>query len=273
MGKFSFPSWCFSSSLLPQGETIAGPSTFPPSSQQPANAGPPLSSQPSQQPAKDGPSTTTAKDLESFLHTVNEVSQLHDLLKFIEDLLKIESGEKCEQRSSSEVSSYIQDGQTLLEFADKHIGKLPPKKDSIDGLSAEIQKILIDLLKGAGKIHWVGAALSVVGFVLARYVGIDSAREEVIRLLDLSAQHTSPQAVTIHGFGGIGKTTQADDVYKHIDLQSYKHCRIHIAQHCTKNDLRALQEQILNGLFNQNIKLRHCDEGRGFIWLYLMKII
>ncbi|XP_059075491.1 disease resistance protein TAO1 [Cryptomeria japonica] len=427
MGKFSFPSWCFSctcfsSSSLPQEETIAGPSTLPPSSPQSVNAGPsttplssqpspqsvnvgpstlppsspqsanpgpsttPLSSQPSQQPANAGPSTTTPKDLETFLHKFNDVRQLHDLIKFVEHLLKIASGEKKEEGSSSEVNSYIQDGQTLLAFVDKHIGKLPQEKDSIDGLGAETQKVLTDLLKGAGKIHWVGAALSMVGFALARYnemsnnqrecleilkamvnlgkqivelneqipeqkqklneavecivvgcsictsqftaaktyrfltasvnaqslkafqeridrlyndlqlwgiiqinkeqpkfappsqdhiedkpaVGIDSAREEVIRLLDLSAQHTSPQAVVVvvHGFGGIGKTTLADNVYKKIDLQSYKQCRIHMLQHCTENDLKSLQEQILNDLFKQKLMLRDCDEGRGMICSY-----
>ncbi|GLJ18966.1 hypothetical protein SUGI_0339170 [Cryptomeria japonica] len=154
MGKFSFPSWCFSctsfsSSSLPQEETIAGPSTLPPSSPQSVNAGPsttPLSSQPSQQPANAGPSTTTPKDLETFLHKFNDVSQLHDLIKFVEHLLKIASGEKKEEGSSAEVNSYIQDGQTLLEFVDKHIGKLPQEKDSIDRLGAETQKILTDLL-------------------------------------------------------------------------------------------------------------------------------
>ncbi|GLJ18965.1 hypothetical protein SUGI_0339160 [Cryptomeria japonica] len=99
-------------------------------------------------------------------------------------------------------------------------------------------------------------------------VGIDSAREEVIRLLDLSAQHTSPQAVVVvvHGFGGIGKTTLADNVYKKIDLQSYKQCRIHMLQHCTENYLKSLQEQILNDLFKQKLMLRDCDEGRRMIW-------
>ncbi|GLJ18991.1 hypothetical protein SUGI_0339520 [Cryptomeria japonica] len=104
-------------------------------------------------------------------------------------------------------------------------------------------------------------------------VGIKRAREEVIQLLDLNAQHTSPQAVVVvvHGFGGIGKTTLADEVYKHIDLQNYKHCRIHMEQNCTKNSLKVLQEQILNGLFDQNVTLTDCDHGRGMIWSFFKK--
>ncbi|XP_057829698.1 disease resistance protein RPV1 isoform X2 [Cryptomeria japonica] len=91
-------------------------------------------------------------------------------------------------------------------------------------------------------------------------VGIESGRETVIRLLDLEAQHSSVQVVVVYGLGGMGKTTLADAVYANIDLQNYKHCRIHMEQSCTKNDLKVLQEQILNGLFHQNVKLTDCHQ-------------
>ncbi|GLJ18992.1 hypothetical protein SUGI_0339530 [Cryptomeria japonica] len=158
MGKFSFSLCpCFSSSL-PTG-----------SSQHPVNDA--------------GPSTATTINYKSFLHRFNNVSELQDLIQYVEDLLKIASGERNEGGSSSEVSSYIQDGQTLLEFVDKHIGKLSQKNDSIDGLSAEMGKVLINLLKGAGKIHWVGAALSVVGFVLTRFNQISNNKSECLEIL------------------------------------------------------------------------------------------
>ncbi|GLJ18986.1 hypothetical protein SUGI_0339440 [Cryptomeria japonica] len=348
MDKFCFPSsrfscTCFLSSSTSQEEAIAG--------------------------------------LESFLEKMKDIDELHDLIRFIEELVMTTSGEKNEEGFSSALSSYTQDGQLFLEFVDKHIGKLPQKKNFIDGLSAETGKILINMLKGAGKIHWVGAALSVVGFVLARYgemsnnqrecleilkamvnlgkqivelneqmseqkqklneavecivvgciictsqltttkffrfltasvnantlkdfqlkierlyndlqlwgiidiqtrlpkiapqsqelyanqgaVGIESARDEVIRLLDSTEKHASARVVVVHGFGGIGKTTLADAVYAHIDLRSYKHCRIHMDQNCTKKDLKVLQEQILNELFHKNVKLYNCDQGRGMI--------
>ncbi|XP_057829696.2 uncharacterized protein LOC131040760 [Cryptomeria japonica] len=261
------------------------------------------------------------------------------------------------------------------------------QKDSMAGASAEIERIVLDLLEGAGKIHWVGAALSMVGFVMERCiqssnnksecleilrrmvnlgkrilqlndqmpaqkqklneavqcivvgctmcasqltttrvcrfltasvnadsiksfqvkidrlyddlilwgvtdmekrltkiasqsqelyayqpaVEIESGRETVIRLLDLNAQHTLVQVVVVYGFGGMGKTTLADAVYANIDLQNHKHCRIHMEQNCTKNDLKVLQEHILNGLFHQNVKLTDCHQGQGMIWSFFKK--
>ncbi|XP_059066917.1 uncharacterized protein LOC131070586 isoform X2 [Cryptomeria japonica] len=97
-------------------------------------------------------------------------------------------------------------------------------------------------------------------------VGIESGLESVIQLLDLNTQDATPIVVVVYGFGGIGKTTLADAVYAHLNLQSYKHCRIHMDQDCTNNDLKALQQQILNGLFNKNLQLKNCDEGRARLW-------
>ncbi|GLJ24101.1 hypothetical protein SUGI_0459590 [Cryptomeria japonica] len=94
-------------------------------------------------------------------------------------------------------------------------------------------------------------------------VGMESARETVIQHLDLDAQDETPIVVVVYGFGGIGKTTLADAVYANISLQSYKHCRIQMDQNCTKNDLKILQEQILYGLFRENLKLNNCDDGRA----------
>ncbi|XP_059067287.1 disease resistance protein TAO1 [Cryptomeria japonica] len=99
-------------------------------------------------------------------------------------------------------------------------------------------------------------------------VGIESGLERVIQLLDLNAQDTIPIVVVVYGFGGIGKTTLADAVYAQLNLQSYKHCRIHMDQDCTNNDLKGLQEQILYGLFTENLQLKNCDEGRGRLWSF-----
>lgn len=98
MARFSFPSCCrscscFSFSSTPDEEAIAGPFTTSRASQQPPNAGPsttsPSSSQPSQQPANPAPSIATSADLESFLHKFNDISELNELIHFIEELLKI----------------------------------------------------------------------------------------------------------------------------------------------------------------------------------------
>ncbi|GLJ46887.1 hypothetical protein SUGI_0988990 [Cryptomeria japonica] len=109
MGKFSFlSSWCCFSS--PKEETIVGSLS---------------SSQPSQQLANVRASSATTTDFESFLHTFNDRRELQNLIQFIEELLKIMSGEKNGGESSSTESSYIQDGQKIIELFDKPIGKLP----------------------------------------------------------------------------------------------------------------------------------------------------
>ncbi|XP_059066914.1 disease resistance protein TAO1 isoform X2 [Cryptomeria japonica] len=94
-------------------------------------------------------------------------------------------------------------------------------------------------------------------------VGIDSGLKSVIQRLDLDAQDAIPIVVVVYGFGGIGKTTLADAVYADLNLQSYKHCRIHMHQDCTYNDLKDIQQQILKGLFNKNLQLKNCDEGQA----------
>ncbi|XP_057861897.2 disease resistance protein TAO1 [Cryptomeria japonica] len=102
-------------------------------------------------------------------------------------------------------------------------------------------------------------------------VGIERAQERVIQLLDLNAQDPIPIVVVVYGFGGIGKTTLADAVYAHLNLQSYKHCRIHMNQDCTYNDLKGLQQQILYGLFQENLQLNNCDEGQGILHSFFTK--
>ncbi|XP_057838529.1 uncharacterized protein LOC131048551 [Cryptomeria japonica] len=101
-------------------------------------------------------------------------------------------------------------------------------------------------------------------------VGIEGGLESVIQLLDLDAQDAIPIVVVVYGFGGIGKTTLAEP-YMHnstFNLQSYKHCRIHMDEDCTKNDLKGLQEQILHGSFKENLQLKNGDEGRGRLWSF-----
>ncbi|GLJ18975.1 hypothetical protein SUGI_0339280 [Cryptomeria japonica] len=326
MGNYSFPSFCCFSSSSTAEEVFA-----------------------SQHNTIAGPSTTVESDFQSFLHKFNDISQLNDLIQYIEKLLDNKSDKKSEEAS---ISPFIKDGQTLLETVEKHIDRLHDKQDFKDAVSAETEKVVMNFLKGAGKLHWVVAALSVVGFALERYnqmsknyqeclellkdmfnlakhivwlndqmpeqkhklneavqcivvgctmcvsqstrteffrfltasvnaeksrqskiapqlqefyayqerVGIQSGLESVIQLLDLNAQDALPIVVVVYGLGGIGKTTLADAVYAQIDLKTYKHCRIHMDQNCTKKDLKALQQQILYGLFQQNVELTDCDK-------------
>ncbi|KAH9293437.1 hypothetical protein KI387_041360 [Taxus chinensis] len=57
------------------------------------------------------------------------------------------------------------------------------EKEFKDEVTAKTQKVVVELLKGAGKIHWVGAPLSVVGFVLARFGQMSSNQSDCLALL------------------------------------------------------------------------------------------
>lgn len=332
-------------------------------------------------------------DFKNFLNNFSDITQIETLISFLEDLVKIASGEKSDGGSNSAVASHINDGRTILEMLDTRFGKYSVKKNSLNSTISEIEKVFIEGLKASEKIPKVGIALCMLGSVLERFikmsenksqcldvlrrmlnlgqqivqlneqipeqkeklnegvqriiegtimctsqlaranifrfitaqvseaslkdfqnkidrlcidiqlwtgidtgkrltdirervndigdrvpkiasesqkiyayrptVGIESAQENVIELLELNAQDPKVIVVVVYGFGGIGKTTLADAVYAHLNLQSYKHCRISMDQDCTSNDLMRYQEQILNGLFRENIKLRNCDEGQG----------
>ncbi|XP_059075797.1 disease resistance protein TAO1 isoform X2 [Cryptomeria japonica] len=130
-------------------------------------------------------------------------------------------------------------------------------KAKMDGLYSDIQLLtLIDKGKRVPKI----ASQS------KKIYGFESAREDVIQLLDLNARDSMPIVVVVYGYGGFGKTTLADAVYAHINLQSYKHCKIHLDQDCTYNDLKLLQEQIVYGLFRQNKRVKNCDQGQAILY-------
>ncbi|XP_057829709.1 uncharacterized protein LOC131040765 [Cryptomeria japonica] len=115
MGKFSFSScFCFSSSspsassTQPSEQAIGRPCT------------PSSSSHISQEP-----STASNADFDNFLKKFNDISQLHELIHFIEDkLLKIVPEEKSTEGSSSRLSSYFHDGHALLQMVEEKLGIL-----------------------------------------------------------------------------------------------------------------------------------------------------
>lgn len=49
-------------------------------------------------------------------------------------------------------------------------------------MSAETAKVVTNFLKGAGKLHWVVAALSVVGFAFERYNLMSKNYQECLEL-------------------------------------------------------------------------------------------
>ncbi|XP_057858186.2 disease resistance protein RPV1 isoform X3 [Cryptomeria japonica] len=94
-------------------------------------------------------------------------------------------------------------------------------------------------------------------------VGRELAKDRVIRLLKMDPTDDSKRAVVIYGFGGIGKTTLASSVLKTLDLKAYKYCRVDMDENCSNDDIKQLQEQMLQELFGQrNVVLNSYVQGQ-----------
>lgn len=91
-------------------------------------------------------------------------------------------------------------------------------------------------------------------------VGIEEVRKYVTKLLDMKGKLV--KVVVIYGQGGIGKTTLASTVFSNLDLTNYKHCRVNMQQNSSKDDLKLLQQQILEDLFFHKLNLRILNEGQ-----------
>ncbi|XP_059076402.1 TMV resistance protein N-like [Cryptomeria japonica] len=100
-------------------------------------------------------------------------------------------------------------------------------------------------------------------FVRVCEVGIDKARDVVVKLLDLKDEST--RSVVLCGRDGIGKTTLASAVFSSLELNDYKHCRINIQRDCSECDLKQLQEQVLKDLFGKKIEILNCEEGKNHL--------
>ncbi|XP_059067915.1 uncharacterized protein LOC131070374 [Cryptomeria japonica] len=123
-------------------------------------------------------------DFNNFLHKFNDISQIEGLIPVLEELLKIVSGDKSDDRgSSSAAGSCIQDGQMILEMLDKRIGKRSLKKNSTDSTIAEIENICIEVLKGSEKIPKVGMALCMLGSVIERFSQMSDNKSECLEVL------------------------------------------------------------------------------------------
>ncbi|GLJ45815.1 hypothetical protein SUGI_0964100 [Cryptomeria japonica] len=72
----------------------------------------------------------------------------------------------------------------------------------------------------------------------------------------------SVKVVVIYGQGRIGKTTLATAVFSNLDFKNYKYSRFDMEQNCSDANLKLLQQQILEDLYDHKIQLRSLNEGR-----------
>ncbi|XP_057853535.2 disease resistance protein RPP13-like [Cryptomeria japonica] len=91
-------------------------------------------------------------------------------------------------------------------------------------------------------------------------VGIEEAKTLVAKLLDMESK--SVKVVVIYGQGRIGKTTLATAVFSNLDFKNYKYSRFDMEQNCSDANLKLLQQQILEDLYDHKIQLRSLNEGR-----------
>ncbi|KAG2563525.1 hypothetical protein PVAP13_8KG230700 [Panicum virgatum] len=107
----------------------------------------------------------------------------------------------------------------------------------------------------------VDPRLLIAQYEVEELVGIDEAREEVVRILtegnnEVSKQHG--KIVSIVGFGGLGKTTLADVVYKKIRARFDCSAFVSVSQ---TPDLKKLYKQLLYDL-GKSINEETLDERR-----------
>jgi len=107
----------------------------------------------------------------------------------------------------------------------------------------------------------VDPLLLIAQYEVEELVGIDEAREKVVRILtegnnEVSKQHG--KIVSIVGFGGLGKTTLADVVYKKIRARFDCSAFVSVSQ---TPDLKKLYKQLLYDL-GKSINEETLDERR-----------
>ncbi|GLJ26861.1 hypothetical protein SUGI_0524990 [Cryptomeria japonica] len=117
---------------------------------------------------------------------VKDTNQLDELISYIDELLKTIDGDVGISGKdlvvSATVNNCIQHGSRLIEKIIDDMNK-DSDKDFKTTLAREARNVVINVLKGAGKIHWVGVGLSLVGHVLKQIDKVSTNRRQCLRLL------------------------------------------------------------------------------------------
>ncbi|GLJ19453.1 hypothetical protein SUGI_0351070 [Cryptomeria japonica] len=102
-------------------------------------------------------------------------------------------------------------------------------------------------------------------------VGIEERERQVEDMLRMDPKDVSFRAVVIYGFGGIGKTYLATAVYSNLILTGYNYTRVVMSMDHQKNDIKEMQQQILNDVFpnymsvREKKNLRNTEDGKEFL--------
>ncbi|KAH9290763.1 hypothetical protein KI387_034880, partial [Taxus chinensis] len=88
-----------------------------------------------------------------------------------------------ETGSSSRLPSFHSFGKDLLEKVLTRVHGRACKMCFMSKLNRETRKVVIDVLKEVGQIHWMAAGLAVLGYVLDQIEQVSANRGECVQLL------------------------------------------------------------------------------------------
>ncbi|GLJ37097.1 hypothetical protein SUGI_0751850 [Cryptomeria japonica] len=95
-------------------------------------------------------------------------------------------------------------------------------------------------------------------------VGIDQKITEVIKLIEWDNDKSAAVAVIVHGIGGAGKTTLANEVFASLNLQGWKYSKVTLVKNLESNpNIEEIQIQILSDLTGRkHEKVRDFQDGQ-----------
>ncbi|KAH9327101.1 hypothetical protein KI387_007279, partial [Taxus chinensis] len=219
------------------------------------------------------------KLLRSLKTRQNAIDLLRQMLKLSGHIRQLKLNMPEEEKEFCEAMLLIVDGSMMCasQLKSKKLFRfLKAKVDSssLNGLQSKINQLYQQLnMRVVREIQHDQPTFLPPSQPLYPYyaVGIEDQKNHVTSLLDLETAKSSPFAVVIYGFGGIGKTTLANAVIACLDLQHFNYTGVQIHEDPVKNDLKCIQQQILKDAnfpaYNnaKNITLRNLPEGQDHL--------